>query len=251
MLLLPTHAGCCAHESPQFHARSTHCRTINPKPAAKVTLSPLQQGPCNPCAAGSFCPGRGVAVQLCPTHATSPASSTSAYHCRCDSGRYQNCTVLSIGGNSQTYCTCESSRACFAGTFASLQGGFDVCKPCPAGSFCPGGVAAASSYPCGSGATSAVGSTAVGHCICPAGYTGNASGGWGCTACTAGHYKNWTGTGAISNAACNPLPSRTTLVDVLNPYVSSLEVCAVARVSPLFLRAVQVCHPRGGSVSCA
>lgn len=66
-----------------------------------------------------------------------------------------------------------STRSCFAGTFASAQGGVHVCEPCVPGSFCPGGLAPTSSCPANT--TSRSSAVDIAQCECKAGFTGNAS----------------------------------------------------------------------------
>jgi hypothetical protein len=90
-----------------------------------------------------------------------------------------------------------------AGFTATVSGGPPGCLPCAAGTYDDVSIASGCTA-CPSNAVSAVGSTALSSCECPAGYTVDARIGDDCVACEAGTYKDASG-----SATCTACPAGT------------------------------------------
>ncbi|KAJ1474533.1 hypothetical protein T484DRAFT_1635394, partial [Baffinella frigidus] len=133
---------------------------------------------CVPCEAGTFkpfegpgaclsCPGDGAGdykdttdaadCTACPSNAVSAEGSTSLSACTCPAG------FTGDAGSGGSCVLCES------GTYKNVRGSA-ACSVCPSNSL------------------SAVGSTGLSNCSCPAGFSGDAGAGERCVACEAGTF---------------------------------------------------------------
>ncbi|KAJ1490688.1 hypothetical protein T484DRAFT_1613683, partial [Baffinella frigidus] len=145
---------------------------------------------------------RGLPAVLCPkgSFAGVGGCNLCAVGSYADAAGSSACSACAVGFSSAVGSTAASDcffRVCPVGyTGDELNG----CTACGVGSYkdAAGSVACTS---CGIDATSEGARTAVGNCICPAGYIGNASSGGGCTACGVGSYKDAAGSAACTTCS--------------------------------------------------
>jgi len=171
-----------------FATLSTELTKRSLPAATATTTASTTTSADTPCPKGSYVESRGTCIL-------------------CDVGQYSDladsvvCTSCGIGAMSAVGSTAVENCTCPAGYTGDASGGWG-CSACSEGSYkdAAGSVLCTS---CGIGATSAVASTAVGHCTCPAGYTGDASGGGSCTACGVGRFKDVAGSAACTSCGSN------------------------------------------------
>lgn len=188
----------------------------------------------------------GMCVQ-CVANAEADEGSASIGDCHCLPG---------FSGSAETGGSCEP---CPQGHFKAINGDA-ACEECPPGSV--GGtvlprssLAACQACPpnsfklnsthcaaCSTGSSSPTGSASSKNCTCDPGFSGDAFSGGLCVPCSAGEFKNWSGsgecamcprgkyngaTGASSPSACESCPDHTTQLSP-PPYTSAFECQCVA-----------------------
>ena len=209
----------CAGGSYGTDTNATDCNNCSAGTFSAV-LNATSDDVCQVCAPGTFAHEGSVECNLCPENSSSPLGSGVRTNCTCDPG---------FSGPNGGPC-----EPCAAGTFTNTSGA-GVCAPCAPGFYsleqattactpCAScgtegfrrGCGNASEGDCGQCPANSVaqdGSTVIEDCKCQRGYSG-ADGGT-CQACSAGQFKNTTGSAACSSCPSNSV-SLLASVSILN-----------------------------------
>eukprot|EP00051_Salpingoeca_urceolata_P023490 m.399001 g.399001 ORF g.399001 m.399001 type:complete len:2967 (-) comp20111_c4_seq14:113-9013(-) len=158
---------------------------------------------CSQCPAGSYCPGGPPFAKLkCPNNAESSAGAKTINECTCKSGFWDTAPAT-------TAVTCQAWHTCDPGEFehsAPSHNSDRECRPCLAGSYCPG--TAGDDYPivsCPTGSSSPVSSDAESDCICQGSqFDSDQGAGVTCSSwndCPFGHYETDAPT-ALADRVC-------------------------------------------------
>ena len=143
---------------------------------------------CTDCGVGTYSTTVGASASstclTCPLNSNAPVSSTLITSCTCNAG---------FTGADGGVCT-----ACVAGKYKTVSGSV-ACTDCGVGSYSVtvGATASSTCVSCPVNTNSAVSSSAIGGCVCNAGFTGPDGG--VCSACVAGKYKTSSGSVACTN----------------------------------------------------